>query len=119
MTHDDVTITKVPPRPVIRARYDELTKLYRRVPDVDEVQEPTVHKLTMWDTVKLIPFAFQILQGVVMNNPKTTIAGLVAAAAMIVKAIWGFEIPALITDSIIALAVFFIGKYAADASKQD
>ena len=117
MSNDDATITKVPPRPVVRPQYDELTKLYRRVPDVTEVAPPKVYELTFWDKVRLVPFAFQILQGLVMNNPKTTIAGLVAAAAMIVKAIWGFEIPALVTDGVIAIALFFLGKYASDAPK--
>lgn len=117
MSHDDATITKVPQRPIQRLEYDGPTKIYRRAPNVDEVTPQKVHELTFWDKVRLVPFAFQILQGVVMNNPKTTIAGIVAAAAMIVKAIWGFEIPPIITDGVIATALFLMGKYAADAPK--
>jgi hypothetical protein len=49
-----------------------------------------------------------------MKDPKTTISGLVAGLAIIVKAI-GFEIPTEVLDGIIALAVFAMGWFAKQA----
>ena len=46
-----------------------------------------------------------------MKDPYTTVAGLVAGAAMIIKTI-GFDIPKEVLDGIIAIAVFFMGFWS-------
>lgn len=119
MSNDDVTITKVPQRPIQRLEYDAPTKMYRRAPNVDEITEPKDYGLTFWQKVRLTPYVFQIFYGVMMKDAKTTIAGIVAAAAIVIRSIWGFEIPAIVTDSVIAIAVFLMGKFAADSSKAE
>lgn len=48
-----------------------------------------------------------------MTNLKTTVAGVVAAIATFSQA-FGFEIPAEVTNGIIAVALFFMGLFARD-----
>jgi hypothetical protein len=49
-----------------------------------------------------------------MKDIKTTISGLVAGVAVIVKTL-GFEIPDEVLDGIIAVAVFALGWFAKQA----
>lgn len=45
------------------------------------------------------------------TNLKTTITGVVTAAAVLIKTIFDIEIP---TEAIIAIGIFFIGIFAKD-----
>lgn len=114
MNNDDATITKVAPRPIQRLEYDGPMKLYRRAPNVDEVTEPKDYGLTFWQKLRLTPYMFQFLKGVVMKDAKTTITAIVGAAAYVVNALFGIGIP---QDAIIAVTVFVIGLLASDSKK--
>lgn len=46
-----------------------------------------------------------------MKDPYTTIAGLVAGIAVILKTL-GLDVPQQVWDGVIAIAVFFLGWFA-------
>lgn len=51
-----------------------------------------------------------------MTSIKTTIAGVLASAAMLAKT-FGLEVPTEVTDGILAVAMFFLGLFSKDAGK--
>lgn len=62
----------------------------------------------------LIKILYSITKGLVMKDWKTTVSGIVAAVAFTVHALWGVYIPEIVTNSVIALALFAIGHFAGD-----
>lgn len=48
-----------------------------------------------------------------VNNWKTTISGLVGATVIIAR-LFGFEIPPAVSEGIIVVSLFLVGKFAAD-----
>lgn len=51
-----------------------------------------------------------------MSNLRTTLTGIVTAAAYLVG-VWGFEVDPAVQDSIVVLGLFLIGLFARDAKK--
>lgn len=49
-----------------------------------------------------------------MKDPKTTIAGIVAAVAMFSKSL-GLEIPDAVTNGVVAIAIFAMSFFAMDS----
>lgn len=49
-----------------------------------------------------------------MKDPKTTIAGVVAGIAILLKT-FGLEVPQEVLDGIIAVSVFFLGWFSKQA----
>ena len=68
------------------------------------------------DNVKLYaalsPYLFKTIVGVTMKNWKTTVTGIVGAAAVLVQSVFGVVIP---QEAIIAIAVFLVGLFSSDA----
>jgi DNA gyrase inhibitor GyrI len=108
MSHDDVTITKVPPMPVDAMRNrGPMQSAYRQGTIIDK----PVHELTFWEKVRLVPFLVQTIYGVIMKNPKTTITGIVGAAAYVINTFVGVVIP---QEAIVAVTLFILGLFSQD-----
>ena len=116
MLESDPIISKVL-RPVQRPdrgpmddnkRFVDLPKSSLRWPDY----EP---RLTLWNQVRLIPYMFTIIRGVVMRDWKTTVTGLVGAIAYGLNAMFGVVIP---QEAIVTVVLFALGYFAGD-SKED
>ena len=71
---------------------------------------------TMWMYVRLVPHFTTIVRGAIMKDWKTTVTGLVGAAALLINTWTGVAIP---QDAIIAVALFAIGWFAKDGDKND
>ena len=71
--------------------------------------------LTLWQKVRLIPYMFTIIRGVVMRDWKTTVTGLVGAIAYGLNAMFGVVIP---QEAIVTVVLFALGYFAGD-SKED
>jgi hypothetical protein len=63
--------------------------------------------------MKLVPKFYTITKGLIMNNWKTTITGVIGALAVLVNSLTGVVIP---QDAIIAVTLFAISSFAKDAS---
>ncbi len=70
----------------------------------------------MIDNMKLYaalsPYLLKTIVGVTMKNWKTTVTGIVGAAAVLVQSVFGVVIP---QEAIIAIAVFLVGLFSSDA----
>lgn len=64
-------------------------------------------------TLGTMPYLFSIIQGAIMKNWKTTVAGIIGGLAFIVNSVFGLQIP---TDAILATTVFLIGLFAKDSN---
>ena len=64
-----------------------------------------VTKITLGTT----PYLFNIIQGVLVANWKTTLTAIVGAVAYIVKMVFGLDIP---TEAITVTCMFLIGFFA-------
>ena len=49
------------------------------------------------------------------RDPKTTIIGLVGAAAVLIKSIFSIDIPQPVTDGFIAVVLFLLAMFAKDS----
>jgi len=83
-------ITKTPPRPITRperttSHVEEIVTRAALKP-LDSLPfgfKPDAPSLTLWEKIRLLPYVFQIFLGVVMQDPKTTISGVIKAAFML------------------------------------
>jgi hypothetical protein len=48
-------------------------------------------------------------------DPRTTIVGLVAAVVILVKAVFGIEVPTGVSEGFIAVVVFLLGLFSRDS----
>ena len=64
-------------------------------------------------TMGTLPHIYTIIQGAIMKNWKTTVAGIIGGLAFIVNSVFGLQIP---TDAILATTVFLIGLFAKDSN---
>ena len=56
--------------------------------------------------------------GIVFRDWKTTLVGIVGAVGVLVKSLFGFEIPAEVQNGFIAIILFFIGLFAKDSKPE-
>ena len=66
-------------------------------------------------TLGAMPYLFNIIQGAIVKNWKTTVAGIVGGLAFIINSIFGLQIP---SDAILATTIFVIGLFAKDSDEQ-
>jgi hypothetical protein len=66
-------------------------------------------------TLGAMPYLFNIIQGAIVKNWKTTVAGIVGGLAFIINSIFGLQIP---SDAILATTIFVIGLFAKDGDEQ-
>lgn len=66
-------------------------------------------------TLGTLPYLFNIIQGAIVKNWKTTVAGIVGGLAFIINSIFGLQIP---SDAILATTIFVIGLFAKDSDEQ-
>ena len=66
-------------------------------------------------TLGTMPYLFNIIQGAIVKNWKTTVAGIVGGLAFIINSIFGLQIP---SDAILATTIFVIGLFAKDGDEQ-
>ena len=66
-------------------------------------------------TLGTMPYLFNIIQGAIVKNWKTTVAGIVGGLAFIINSIFGLQIP---SDAILATTIFVIGLFAKDSDEQ-
>lgn len=85
---------------------------YVEVPQIPDTKP--VYELTLWEKVRLLPFMFQLLKGLLMKDAKTTVTALVGATAYVLNSLFGIGIP---QDAIIAVTVFVLGLFAGDSTK--
>ena len=118
MDDERIAITKVQPRKVERPEHrGDDSRTNRPVDPMELGPVPTLpgdYELTLWEKVRLLPFAFQLFKGVAMKDLKTTITAIVGAAAYVVNALFGIGLP---QDAIVAVTVFALGLLAGDSKK--
>lgn len=68
--------------------------------------------------VQLVPFVYQYLKGRFMKDWKTTLSGAIGGVAILLR-VFGVDIPQPALDSIIAVALFFIGLFSKDSAKAE
>lgn len=121
---DDPIIGKV----LLRYKYEPERKPYIHRPErlPLELKNPTnvndvetlPNDLTIFDKLKLalrlLPYFFKFITGVIVNNWKTTVTGIIGAVALIVNALTGIVVP---EQPIIAVTLFLIGLFAKDGDK--
>jgi hypothetical protein len=84
MRHDEVTILKPPPFPVRPLPTDEPIRLYRQEVSPDEITfDSKPIELTLWQKFKLLPHLFTIIRGIIMQDMKTTISGIIKVVFML------------------------------------
>jgi hypothetical protein len=84
MKHDEATILKPPPFPVRPLQTDEPMRLYRQEVSTDEITfDSKPIELTLWQKIKLLPHLFTIIRGIIMQDMKTTISGIVKVVFML------------------------------------
>ena len=66
-------------------------------------------------TLGTMPYLFNIIQGAIVKNWKTTVAGIIGGLAFIINSIFGLQIP---SDAILATTIFVIGLFAKDSDEQ-
>ena len=66
-------------------------------------------------TLGAMPYLFNIIQGAIVKNWKTTVAGIIGGLAFIINSIFGLQIP---SDAILATTIFVIGLFAKDSDEQ-
>ena len=66
-------------------------------------------------TLGTMPYLFNIIQGAIVKNWKTTVAGIIGGLAFIINSIFGLQIP---SDAILATTIFVIGLFAKDGDEQ-
>ena len=66
-------------------------------------------------TLGAMPYLFNIIQGAIVKNWKTTVAGIIGGLAFIINSIFGLQIP---SDAILATTIFVIGLFAKDGDEQ-
>lgn len=78
-----------------------------------------VLEVSAWDFAKhpilSSQFLYHLYKVLQMKSYKTTIAGAIAAAAILCR-IFGLEIPQPVLDGISAAALFFVGLFAKDSN---
>lgn len=107
---DEILISKVAPRAVDALRQNgPMQSAYRQGTEI----QPEPIKLTLWQQIRLLPYIIHISWGVLMQNPKTTITGIVGGVAYLVNAIFGVVIP---SEAIVAVTVFCLGLFSKDGN---
>ncbi len=121
------TITTAPTLPVTIERPPfEVPRKADRIEGYDKLLEELkadASRLTLADRAQLLiddlklyaalsPYLFKTIVGVTMKNWKTTVTGIVGAAAVLVQSVFGVVIP---QEAIIAIAVFLVGLFSSDA----
>jgi hypothetical protein len=63
---------------------DEPMRLYRQEVSTDEITfDSKPIELTLWQKIKLLPHLFTIIRGIIMQDMKTTISGIVKVVFML------------------------------------
>jgi hypothetical protein len=117
-------ITKVPPRPVDIKRPDGHMTVFSRLP-LEPLQIPSTEEQeqnnfsifeqlehtakTTWLYVRLVPYLFSIIKGLVMQNWKTTTTAVLGALAALLNYATGLVVP----TEVIAFITMCIGFFFA------
>lgn len=117
MLESDPIISKVL-RPVVRPDRGPMddNKHFVPLPKVPITDAYDTVGLTLWQKVRLIPYMFTIIRGVVMRDYKTTVTGVVGMLAYGLNAMFGVVIP---QDAIVIVVLFALSYFAGDSKKAE